>query len=339
MEKENLQWHPAFAAALRLTFQEEREELQILEEYSLSKSPPRIDALILKKSPHVKIKKKIGHIFRGYNIIEYKSPEDNLSINDFYKVYGYTCFYQSNTEKIGEITPTELTITFVCNHYPREMFRHLESVRGMKIHDQGEGVYYLTGDPIPIQFLYIPRLSEEENYWIQTLRNDLKAGKEIRTLMANYEKNRKSKDCAAVMNLVTRANWEQMEAEKKMCEALKAGKEIRTLMANYEKNRKSKDCAAVMNLVTRANWEQMEAEKKMCEALNELFAEELKEADLRGRKEGREEGKNVGKEEKLKEQVQKKLAQNQSIERIADDLVEDVEVIRMIVEELNGQKV
>lgn len=94
-----------------------------------------------------------------------------------------------------------------------------------------------------------------------------------------------------------------------------------------------------MNLVTRANWKQMEVEKKMCEALNELFAEELKEADLRGRKEGREEGKNVGKEEKLKEQVQKKLAKNQSIERIADDLVEDVEVIRMIVEELNGQKV
>lgn len=292
MKKENLQWHPAFAAALRITFQEEREELQILEEYSLSKSPPRIDALILKKSPHVKIKKKIGHIFRGYNIIEYKSPEDNLSINDFYKVYGYTCFYQSNTEKIGEITPTELTITFVCNHYPREMFRHLEKVRGMKIHDQGEGVYYLIGDPIPIQFLYIPKLSEEENYWIQTLRNDLKAGKEIRTLMANYEKNRKSKDCAAVMNLVTRANWEQMEVEK-----------------------------------------------KMCEALNELFAEELKEADLRGREEGREEGKNVGKEEKLKEQVQKKLAKNQSIERIADDLVEAVEVIRKIVEELNGQKV
>lgn len=40
----------------------------------------------------------------------------------------------------------------------------------------------------------------------------------------------------------------------------------------------------------------------MCEALNELFAEELKEADLRGRKEER------------KELVQKKLAKNQSIE-------------------------
>lgn len=63
----------------------------------------------------------------------------------------------------------------------------------------------------------------------------------------------------------------------------------------------------------------------MCEALNELFAEELKEADLRGRKEER------------KELVQKKLAKNQSIERIAEDLVEDVEVIRKIAEEIKKE--
>ncbi len=49
-----------------------------------------------------------------------------------------------------------------------------------------------------------------------------------------------------------------------------------------------------------------------------------------------EEGRNVGKIEKLKELVQKKLAKNQSIERIADDLVEDVEVIRKIAKELNA---
>ena len=279
MKKENLQWHPAFVAALRITFQDEIEELQILEEYSLSKSPPRIDALILKKNPQVKLKKKIGQIFRGYNIIEYKSPEDSLNINDFYKVYGYTCFYQSNTEKVREINPTDLTITF-----PREMFQHLEQVRGMKIKDQGSGIYYLTGDPFPIQFLYIPKLSKQENYWIQTLRNDLKVGNEIRGLMEKYEKNRKSKDCAAVMNLVTRANWEQMEVEK-----------------------------------------------KMCEALNELFAEELKEADLKGR--------NDGKMEKLKELVQKKIAKNQTIEQIADALEESVESIEKIIEELKQEEI
>lgn len=61
-----------------------------------------------------------------------------------------------------------------------------------------------------------PELSKKENYWLQNLRTDLKAGGEIRNLMANYEKHRKSKDHAAVMNLIARANWEQMEVEKKL---------------------------------------------------------------------------------------------------------------------------
>lgn len=52
--------------------------------------------------------------------------------------------------------------------------------------------------------------------------------------------------------------------------------------SNYEKNRHSKDYSAVMNLIARANWKQMEEEKSMCDALNELFAEELKEANSRG---------------------------------------------------------
>ena len=39
--------------------------------------------------------------------------------------------------------------------------------------------------------------------------------------MREYEKHRKSKDYAVLMDLITRANWEQMEVEKKMCDALK----------------------------------------------------------------------------------------------------------------------
>ncbi len=243
MNKEKLQWHPAFTAALRITLADEMQYLDMMEEYPLSKKPPQIDVLIIKKLRDVAIKKKIGRIFRRHNIIEYKSPRDYLSVNDFYKVYGYTCFYQSNTDKIREIAPEDLTITFVGSHYPEEMFRHLKETRKIEIEYQSEGIYYLKGDFIPMQFLYLPKLDKEENYWLQSLRNNLKAGQEIRTLMSNYEKNRKSKDYSAVMNFITRANWKQMEVEKKMCDALK-----------------------------------------------ELFAEELEEADLRGRELGRTEG-------------------------------------------------
>ena len=120
-----------------------------------------------------------------------------------------------------EIDPGELTITFVCSHYPGKMLRHLEAARQICVEKQGQGIYYLKGDAIPIQLLIVPELSAKENYWIQNLRTDLKAGGEIRSLMENYEKNRKSKDYEAVMDLIARANHEQMEEEKKMCDALK----------------------------------------------------------------------------------------------------------------------
>ena len=126
-----------------------------------------------------------------------------------------------NTNKVKAIDPEELTITFVCSHYPREMMKHLSEVRGIEAEYREEGIYYLKGDPIPMQLLITPKLTQKENYWLQNLRLDLKAGPEIRELMAAYEKNRHSKDHEAVMNLITHANMEQMEVEKKMCDALR----------------------------------------------------------------------------------------------------------------------
>ena len=115
-----------------------------------------MDILIIKKLKDVPIRKTIGRIFRKHNIIEYKSPGDSLSINDFYKVYGYACIYQSNTDQIKEIDPQELTLTFVCSHYPRNLLRHLKHARGINTEYQGGGIYYLKGDPIPMQLLIVP---------------------------------------------------------------------------------------------------------------------------------------------------------------------------------------
>lgn len=284
-----LQWHSGFSAALRVELEDELDELCIEDEHMLSKKPMQIDVLVVKKKGEQPIRKNIGRIFRKHNTIEYKSPEDYLSINDFYKVYGYTCFYQSETKRVKDIPPEEITMTFICNHYPQKLLEHLKKFKGIEVEKQEAGLYYLLGDSFPIQLVIVKELSKEENYWLQNLRCNLKTGEEIQEVVRRYEQVKHK--------------------------------------AYY---------SDVMNLIVRANQKQMEEEKNMCEALNELFAEELKEADLRGRKEGRKEGRSVGQIEKLKELVQKKLAKNQSIEKIADDLVEDVEVIRKIVKELNA---
>lgn len=174
-----LQWHPGFSAALRVELEEELDELCIEDEHMLSKKPMQIDVLVVKKKGEQPIRKNIGRIFRKHNIIEYKSPEDYLSINDFYKVYGYTCFYQSETKRVKEIPPEEITITFICNHYPQKLLEHLKKFKGIEAEKQEAGIYYLQGDSFPIQLVIVKELSKKENYWLQNLRCNLKTGEEI----------------------------------------------------------------------------------------------------------------------------------------------------------------
>ena len=99
--------------------------------------------------------------------------------------------------------------------------KHLKEVRGIRAECHYKGVYYLKGDAIPMQLLITHELTQEENCWLQSLRMNLRAGKELSDLITKYEPYKDSKDYAAVMDLITRANWKEMEVEEKMCDALR----------------------------------------------------------------------------------------------------------------------
>ena len=217
-----LQWHPGFCAALQIELQEESGNLEFYPEYELSKKPMRIDTLVVKKLNDSPIRKNIGRIFRKHNLIEYKSPEDYLSINDFYKVYGYACFYQSDTEKVGDIRMEEITITFVCSHYPREMLRILKEERKIAIRKVENGIYWLENEFLPIQIILNHELSSDENRWLNSLRTDIRADQETDRLIRDYKAHKDSKLYQAVMDLVVRANQKAMkEARDMLCDALK----------------------------------------------------------------------------------------------------------------------
>ena len=216
-----LQWHPGFFAALQIELQEESGNLEFYPEYELSKKPMRIDTLIVKKMTDSPVRKNIGRIFRKHNLIEYKSPGDYLSINDFYKVYGYACFYQSDTEKVGESRLEEITITFVCNHYPREMLRILKKERKIAVRKIENGIYWLENEFLPIQIILNHELSSDENRWLNSLRTDIKADKETDRLIRDYKEHKDSKLYQAVMDLVVRANQKAMKEARDMCDALK----------------------------------------------------------------------------------------------------------------------
>ena len=91
----------------------------------------------------------------------------------------------------------------------------------MAVEQEDSGIYYLIGDAIPIQLVIVPKLSKEHNYWLNNLRNDLKAGSEIKNFIESYSKNKNSKLYQALADAVMRANWKKLKEGSNMCEALK----------------------------------------------------------------------------------------------------------------------
>lgn len=214
------QWHPAFFGSLQIEFEQEADKLIFENEHQLSTKPMAIDVLIIKKISNEPLRKNIGRIFRKYNIIEYKSPDDYLSIDDFYKVYGYTCFYKYDSPTVDEIKITDVTITFVSERYPYKLIKHLINTKKYTISKYTAGIYYINGDIIPIQIIVRKRLSQRENLWLSSLTNRLTEKEQAKQLLKEYNKNPKNPLYKSVMNIIVNQNSNIFKEDSDMCEAL-----------------------------------------------------------------------------------------------------------------------
>ena len=221
MERQLLQWHPAFCAGVQIELAEAGADLTFIREYQLGRKPKQVDLLVIKKEGTQRIRKNIGRIFRRYNIVEYKSPKDSLSVDDFYKVYGYACFYKSDVKTAESVDMDELTITFACHRYPAKLFRHLREKRKFQIRKVEVGIYYIIGDYLPIQILLLNRLPEEENLWLRNLTDHLSGEEQAERLVKEYWNHKDNTLYQAVMDIIIRANRKQFEEAKNMCDALR----------------------------------------------------------------------------------------------------------------------
>ena len=213
-EKERLSWHPAFFEAIQMELEEYSHELQFISEYQLNTEPLRIDVVIIKKSRDISIKKNIAAIFRKENIAEYKSPDDYLSVKDFYLVYGYACLYLT----LNEVDINDLTLSFVESRYPRELIAHLQTVRGYTVEEKLPGIYIVKGDIIPMQIIDSRRLSAEENIWLRGLDNRLNVS-DMQRVTAEIARQGKAARIKAYLDVIAKANRKSLREVIKMSDA------------------------------------------------------------------------------------------------------------------------
>ena len=170
MGDRKVQWHPGFAAALDLELREYRADLQYEKEYNLNTKPLSIDLLVIKKKANVHIDNDVGKIFRGHNILEYKSPDDSLDIDTFYKVSGYACLYKSYGKMKDEIKADDVTVSMVRERRPTGLFRYFEEHGGYSLSNPYPGIYYVEGNVLFLtQIIVTGELEAEDHIWLRAL--------------------------------------------------------------------------------------------------------------------------------------------------------------------------
>ena len=220
------QWHMGFYGAIELEFRDDKEVLDFHREYQLSQKPLSMDMLVVKKNCDKALHNDIGKIFKGHNIIEYKSPKDMLGIDQFYKGLSYACLYKSLGKYADEIKIEEVTLSFVRESYPRELFKRLQELEH-NVTRKYPGVYYVSNKlMIPIQIIVTKELELEEHISLRMLSDNVteqNAKRFVETASLLIEKDDRA-NADAILQISVSANktiYDKVKEEEAMCDALR----------------------------------------------------------------------------------------------------------------------
>lgn len=239
MKDTKIQWHPGFVAAINLEFAKDRSGLVFEKEYNLNTKPLEIDLLVIKKEARVKIANEIGNIFRGHNIMEYKSPEDGLDIDAFYKAGAYAALYKSYGETTDAIRADDVTVSFVRETKPSGLFRYFRKHDYM-ISNPYDGIYYVGGAVLfPTQIIVTGELDEEQHVWLGALSERMEKRSMVRLLERVRQLSGKTdKEFAdSVLEVSIGANRhviEELKGDGEMCQALMEIMEPQLLLREKE---------------------------------------------------------------------------------------------------------
>ena len=127
--------------------------------------------LVITKNEQEYIINYIGRFYKKYNIMAYKSPDDDLNIDTFYEILAYAAFYKSDGDTVDERKIEDITISIVTVEKPLELFDILKN-DGIEMEMPYDGIYYLKNNVLfHIQVIVIDELSAEKHIWIKSLSN------------------------------------------------------------------------------------------------------------------------------------------------------------------------
>ena len=231
-----IKFHYGFYGAVKVIYGGVRDSFSFLQEQQLGKEPVRLDMLVVRKDDACVLSDPIGSFFRKHNILDYKSPDDALSINDFYKTQGYACIYRSRSVS-GEIRGDELTVSIFRHTYPRKMFSMLAG-EGHEVKSDYPGIYRVAGHlTVPAQVVVSSQLPDGEYEALKVLTRNARERDIVKFMDDNQDNRELSEDISAILRVSMAANEElyrRLEEESIMVGAFERFVERRLAKAREE---------------------------------------------------------------------------------------------------------
>lgn len=223
---ERKQWHGPYFCSMRLELIHNRDGCVYDGEYLLNTQPLQIDMLARTEGETVWWMDEITAGFRKHNIIEFKSPDDDLNLDVFYKNIGYGCLYKAQESRVDEILRTEISLTFIRERKPEKLLHELEKTYG--IVQSAPGIYKVMTEPalFPVQILVLREMDWHQHIWVTALKKEI-AEEHARTLILEMKKfhfpdEREWAD--SVLQLAMANNkkiFETLKGDEFMCQALR----------------------------------------------------------------------------------------------------------------------
>ena len=224
-QSELIQWHPAFCSAMKLELIKNKKDLSYHSEYGLNSKPILVDLLVIRKEENVVIENEIGKIFKGHNIFEYKSPDDEMNVDTYFKVLGYACLYKAQAEKVNGIVAEDITISMIREAKPIGMFRWFKE-QGYDLEERYKGIYYIRNYSLfATQVIVLGELDPPVHMWLTALSKKLTKERTEQLVMEINGLSEKD-ECEfadSVLQVAMKANKEMFQEVKEaddMCEEL-----------------------------------------------------------------------------------------------------------------------
>lgn len=224
---DRIKYHPGFVGGLGVLLWQYRDTIVIESEKWLSKEGIRMDVLVIKKDPEIIIDNDMCRIFKEYNILEYKRPDDELSIDVYAKVMAYAYLYKSLGSIVNQIPFEEITVTIYRHRYPRSLFQQLTR-KGIIIERFAPGIYRLKNATVfPVQIIVGKELDPSEYAMFRVLtpdasKSDLSAFNDLAFSIGDTAYKRYVDSVFQVSFSANRTTYDLMVMEdENMCEALR----------------------------------------------------------------------------------------------------------------------